>query len=153
MDSQITLTELWSYSESLESRVNSYWNFFTVLIVAFGGWLLTKDGAFDGYHGIIMISAFSTFALMNLSVIRAATLLLVGISEEIKRRVSTAPFESDEYPLRASSQLLRNRVGFSYVLHLVCWLFMFVRKRYIVLFIKFLCLFVFCSYSKSIHVM
>ena len=109
MTSQLKLSELWTYSESLESRVNSYCNFYTVLILAFGGLLLTKEREFYLEHGVIMLAAFVTFSIMNLFVMRAATLLLVGITDEIKNRVGSESFETREYPFRAASRLLWKR--------------------------------------------
>ena len=120
MNAQLSLSELWTYSESLESRVNSYWNFFAVLVVAFAGWILSHEKPFPIIYATVMIASFITFAFMNLFVMRAATLLLVGITEEIKVRAKEVTFETVDYRKHATSQLLRNRVGFSYVLHLVC---------------------------------
>ena len=65
--------ELIDIIEKLEARINNYWSFYTVVIVALVGWVLSKDEKLMKETGWILSAGMTLFFFMNLSVLYPTT--------------------------------------------------------------------------------
>ena len=81
--------------EKLESRVNAYWNFFSVVALAVSGWLITSKATLTTTQGIVLAIAVVIFFGANLSVVRAATARLLAFEAELNAVAPAATFGSD----------------------------------------------------------
>ena len=84
------LKDLLDLLEKLEGRVNSYWNFYSVVVFAAAGWLVTKDKALEPQAAIFIGIGMSAFFLVNLSVIHFAERRITAVEDEV-RLLAQAP--------------------------------------------------------------
>ena len=104
--------------EKLESRVNAYWNFFSVVALAVSGWLITSKATFTTTQGIVLAIAVVIFFGANLSVVRAATARLLAFEAELNAVAPAATFGSDALRRNLSRPVIPGRLAGSVVLHL-----------------------------------
>lgn len=114
----MSLKDLLDLSEKLEERISAYWNFYTIVVIAVGGWLLTEPNLNRNQNwmlGVVMLTFFAS----NYTVIRYATNRLTAFESEIE----TLAAQTDWNSKRLQTQLLRysipKRMPYSTVLHLI----------------------------------
>jgi len=115
----MSLKELLDLSEKLEDRINAYWNFYTIVVLAVAGWLVSGLPSFKTIDAIVLAIALGAFFLANISVIRFATLKLTALESEIETIASSADLKSEKYIKQLRSWSIPNRMALSWVLHLL----------------------------------
>lgn len=113
------VNELLNTIEKIESRVNLYWNFYTVVILATGGWLFSSKTIFSQSECIALSIGISMFFLANFSVMRAATKRVVALEFELNEVSSTNSFKTVELKTELSDCSMPGRLAASYVLHII----------------------------------
>jgi hypothetical protein len=48
----ISLKDLLDLVEKIETRINSYWNFYTVVLIAIGGWIVSNNNTINPLRAI-----------------------------------------------------------------------------------------------------
>ena len=76
--------------ERLESRLNSYWNFYTLVVLATVGWLMSAANPFSANQSVAVTVALGLFFLANLSVIRGATRRILALEDELRLHICRA---------------------------------------------------------------
>jgi hypothetical protein len=104
--------------EKLESRLNSYWNFFSVVAIAISGWLITARAVFTVADSSALTVAVVIFFGANLVVIRAATMRLVALEAELNASAQADSFESDALRSNLTMAAMPGRLAGSFILHL-----------------------------------
>jgi predicted neutral ceramidase superfamily lipid hydrolase len=117
MDNQITA--IIETIEKLESRINAYWNFYTVIVVATVGWLMSSKTPFTPHQSIALSLALILFFAANLSVMRAATRRVIAIESELNEKSSECNFSSSLLKSELSRNSMPFRLEASYMLHFV----------------------------------
>ena len=85
----MSLKDLLDLLEKLESRVNTYWNFYSVAVFAVAGWLITsKGGDLKPPQTLPICIGLLAFFIANLSVIHYAEARILAASIEIRSRQS-----------------------------------------------------------------
>ena len=105
--------------EKLESRVNAYWNFYTIIVVAVAGWLFSSRPPFSVSQSIALTMAISMFFAANFSVIRAATKRIVAFENELNIAANGYEFKTDDLKNELSNNSMPGRLIASYMLHAV----------------------------------
>ena len=103
--------------ESLESRINSYWNFFVVVVVASIGWLMSSKTPFTTNQGIALTIALGLFFLANLLVLRAATKRVLAFEDELNSATARVEFASPRLKAELGRATLPGRMAGTYLLH------------------------------------
>ncbi|RDH43527.1 hypothetical protein [Zooshikella ganghwensis] len=70
--------------ETIESRINSYWNFYTVVIFANAGWVFSQYGKLSVITAILLSFGLVLFFVANLSSQKSALECLSVAREELK---------------------------------------------------------------------
>lgn len=115
------ISETLDILEKVESRLNNYWNFYTVVVVAVCGWLITQNSdQIPIDYATAHFLAFGTvlFFFMNLAVIRAATIRLMAFENELMRNASNCKDISSQLREYLASQHIKMRLGFTYATHI-----------------------------------
>ncbi|MFT7089090.1 MAG: hypothetical protein ACJAU4_000889 [Glaciecola sp.] len=108
--------------ETLESRINSYWNFYIIAVFAVIGWLMAAGAAaksMSGNQGIALIIAVVIFLFANILVIRAATKRMVAFEAELNAVSKQQEFKSQALKQELSRTSMKNRLNASYLLHVI----------------------------------
>lgn len=116
----MTIKELIDVIEKLESRNNSYWNFYTVVVVAICGWVFSQQG--NPLNPTIvwaLIVGNSLFYFMNLSVIYGTTKRLVAFEDELNLRATDEEIKSSQLIKNLSNPFLVKRLPFTIATHLI----------------------------------
>lgn len=103
--------------ETLETRINTYWNFYFIVVLAVIGWLMSSRTPFTESQGIALTVAISLFLIANLSVIRAATKRVMAFESELKVASTKQEFHSSALKEELSHASIGNRLFASYLLH------------------------------------
>lgn len=93
-------------TEKLETRLNSYWNFYTVVILASTGWLFAGDHVFNIKEKIIISLGLVLFFTANLFIILCMTKRIAAFEDEL----NAASYNEDIY-----SQLLINELRINHL--------------------------------------
>jgi hypothetical protein len=80
------LKDLLDLLDKLESRVNTYWNFYSVAVFATAGWLIAKDKSFSPTAASAIAAGLVAFFAANLSVIHHAETRILAIESEIQQK-------------------------------------------------------------------
>ena len=113
------ISKLINVIETLETRINSYWNFYMLVVLATIGWLISSKTPFTGNERIALIIAIALFLIANLLVLRAATKRVVAFEDELKLASQKYEFNSTILKKELSHASMGNRLILSYVLHAV----------------------------------
>jgi hypothetical protein len=83
-------------ADKLESRVSSYWNFYTVAVVAIIGWLVSskKDFSLSYSQALVATIVCIGFFIANFYGIRAATKRVIAVESELNALAKKTEFES-----------------------------------------------------------
>ena len=117
MPDPFSAKDLLDLTEKLESRVNAYWNFYTVVVLAVAGWVVTKDVKFTTAQGYAAMAGLACFFAANFSMIRGATRLIVGANAEMRARADGLELASAQFRKVLRMDLLPGRLLVSWVLH------------------------------------
>ena len=115
MDEQIKHTL--EIIEKLESRINTYWNFYTIVVVAVIGWLLSSKTPFTVPQGIALTIAILMFFTANFSVMRSATKRVIAFESELNIASKKFEFNSNALKSNLSNDSMPRRLIASYILH------------------------------------
>src|SRR5688572_15537007 len=110
------LKELFDLHEKLETRVNAYWTYWSVVVLAVCGWVLGAKGLSPIYSKPIALG-LSMFFLGNLLVLWPATKLVIGVRDEIRFKSKDDAALSPQFALVLGSQTLRHRLAGTIAMH------------------------------------
>lgn len=105
--------------ENLEVRVNSYWNFYVVVVLATIGWLMSSRIPFTMNQGIALIISVSLFFLANFSVLKSSTKRIIAFESELNTIANGFKFKSTMLRKELSKPAIRYRLASSYLLHII----------------------------------
>ena len=113
------LKDLLDLHEKLETRINAYWTYWSVAILALGGWLFTSGRTLTGPHSLGVSIAAAVFFLANLGVLLSATRLVIGVREEIALKSQSLTLASARLAGAFRDASPAWRLELTLVLHLV----------------------------------
>ncbi len=112
------LSELFSLRETIESRVNQYWTFWSVSIFAVTGWLFTdSSGYLDKLNSIFVVLGLIVFFAANLSVLLNSTTLSINVHDEICEKAQSSDL-SDSFKYQVSKGRLKYRLELTFLMHI-----------------------------------
>lgn len=111
--------ELFDLHEKLETRINAYWTYWSVAVIAMGGWLFSGKSGLNGGSAAVVAVGATAFFLCNLAVLWQATQLVVGVRDEIRLRSAALSFASQQLRAALSKDDLQFRLQITVLLHLV----------------------------------
>ena len=114
----LSITDIINISEKLEGRLNSYWNFYTLVVVATAGWLFSGDHKFTLMEKSATCVGLGVFFLANLSMIVYLTKRIVAFESELNKVAGIAELKSTLLKQELSAQNIPHRNLLSILLHL-----------------------------------
>ncbi len=81
MTENLALKDLLALIEDLEKRINAYWNFYTVVVLAVVGWLFTKETGLARGEAWALTIGLTIFFFGNFSVMNGATSRRLSLRE------------------------------------------------------------------------
>lgn len=112
------IEQIFELQEKIETRVNSYWTFWSVAVFAIGGWLIEGNPELDGKKYWIAIAVL-IFFICNLSVIWPATKFSMSLRDEIRIKSKASPFKSERLQSELQYDFYKIRLHSTLLLHLV----------------------------------
>ena len=112
------LKDLLDLHEKLETRINAYWTYWSVAILAMGGWLFTSGRGLSHGQEIALAIGAAVFFLANLGVLWSATRLVTGVRDEIRMKSKAATFGSPRLAAAFAQDDMAFRLQLTLVLHL-----------------------------------
>jgi hypothetical protein len=97
-------------------KIDSYWNFLVIGLVAFIGWLVTTDTTFTPLLRVTAIVGYICFAGMNLVALRSTYLAAEAASRDFSRSISGLALPGLIDLARSGFRLKRHRIA-AYVIH------------------------------------
>lgn len=116
---RMELKELLDLHEKLESRINSYWTYWSVAIFAMGGWLFSGKQCLSQSQSMGISIAAMVFFFSNLAVLWPATRLATAVRDEIRLKAKDIAFQSVKLTEAFAEDSLVFRLQLTVVLHLV----------------------------------
>jgi hypothetical protein len=113
------LKDLLDLHEKLETRINAYWTYWSIAILAIGGWLFSSGRSLTTGQSIGVAIGASVFFLANIGVLWPATKLAIGVRDEIRLKSAAATFSSAKLAGAFGEDTLVGRLQLTIVLHLV----------------------------------
>jgi hypothetical protein len=113
------LKDLLDLLDKLESRVNTYWNFYSVAVFATVGWLVSKDECFSRTAASAIAAGLVAFFAANLSVIHHAEARILAIESEIQQKDWSSIIVSGLFLHRLKTISIPKRSLFSKLFHIV----------------------------------
>ena len=113
------LKELLDLHEVIESRINAYWTYWSVAIIAVAGWLFSNETPLPKQPLLQIAIAIGVFFLANLVVLWNATSLVTGFRDEIRLKASHTNFESPKLAQALKNDPLVFRLPLTLALHLI----------------------------------
>jgi len=114
----VELKDLLDLHEKLETRINAYWTYWSVAILAMGGWLFTSGRGLSHGQEIALAIGAAVFFLANLGVLWSATRLVTGVRDEIRMKSKAATFGSPRLAAAFAQDDMAFRLQLTLVLHL-----------------------------------
>lgn len=111
-------TELFDLHEKLETRINAYWTYWSVAVIAIGGWLFSGKQSLSMSQSVGVLLGAIVFFFCNLGVLSQATKLVVGIRDEIRIKSAETEFVSPNLLRALSADDLKYRLRATVLLHL-----------------------------------
>jgi hypothetical protein len=102
--------------ETLESRINSYWNFYTVVVFANAGWVFSSFGSLSFKIALLLSVGLMLFFISNLSFQRVALDNLAAARNELVAKKEL--FEHKLLFERYSTEKIPYRRQGTYILHI-----------------------------------
>ena len=115
----MSLKELLDLSEKLEDRISAYWNFYTIVVIAVGGWLFSVKPQLERVNAVMLTIVLIVFFVSNFALIRFTTNRLTALESEIKAVAPGSGLKSKEYVNQLGSLSIPYRMEISWALHLV----------------------------------
>lgn len=112
----LTNGELFDLRENLESRVDRYWSFYSIVILAVGGWLFTGKYLSLSDAPFVVIGLL-VFLAANFSVITQTEARIEAVESEIEARSQKAEILSTLFRRRLAQLSIPRRRLLSAVLH------------------------------------
>jgi hypothetical protein len=113
----ISLKDLLDLVEKIETRINSYWNFYTVVLIAIGGWIVSGN-TIDSLRSIGISIALGAFFLANYTFIRTNENRLIAVESEIKSVAEISEIKSGKFGKFLFNPSVPNRQTLSFILHI-----------------------------------
>ena len=113
------LKDLLDLHEKLETRINAHWTYWSIAILAIGGWLFTSGKSLTETQAIGVAIGAAVLFLANLGVLWPATKLAIGVRDEIRLKSKKIEFNSSKLTAAFGEDTLAFRLQFTIVLHLV----------------------------------
>lgn len=115
----MTLPELFTLRESIESRVNQYWTFWSISIFAVCGWLFSQPNLQLGMRNSVFIAlALLIFFIANLSVLVNSTKLSLLVHDEICIKAGESSL-SKNFKKKLPAGRVQGRLELTIIMHLV----------------------------------
>jgi hypothetical protein len=114
----LTNGELFDLLEKLESRVDRYWTFYSVAVLAVAGWLFSGKGLARPDAPLVAVGLLMFFA-GNFAVITLTEKRILAVESEIKARSQQAEIVSPEFRGHLSRLSFPRRRLASTVIHAV----------------------------------
>lgn len=112
------LPEILNFIEKLETRNNSYWNFYTVVIVAICGWVISQLGnTISPQIMYALMLGNAIFYFMNLSVIYGTTSRIEAFEDELMILAESDQQIGSVLRKYLSKPFLKNRLKFTIATH------------------------------------
>ena len=112
------LKDLLDLHEKLETRINAYWTYWSVAILAMGGWLFASGKSLSHREDVALAIGASVFFLANLGVLWSATRLVTGVRDEIRMKSKAVAFASPRLATAFAQDDMAFRLQLTVVLHL-----------------------------------
>ncbi len=114
------ISELVEIIEKLEARNNSYWNFYTVVIIAVCGWVATSNsGVISSNTALALMFGNGLFYFMNLSIIYGTTSRIIAFESELIKEAQESQNIGVDLRQNLSQPMLAHRLKFTVLTHLV----------------------------------
>ena len=113
------IPQLLSVIEHLEIRLNGYWNFFGIAVIATAGWMFTAAPSFSFLNGIILMVVLAAFLFGNLLAIMAGNRRSTALEREVMAIAKTSDFESPELKKELSRSFIPGRGFLLALLHII----------------------------------
>jgi len=113
------INDLLEVIDKLETRINTFWNFFTVIVIANVGWLFASEINFNPTQKWALTLGLSVFFLANLLVLSAAVKRMVAFEHELNAVSKITIFETECLKNELSNDIMPGRLLSTFVLHLV----------------------------------
>lgn len=113
------LNDLLDFYEKLESRINAYWTYWSVAILAIAGWLFSGKQSLEHQQALGISIAVMVFFFANLGVLWPATRLATGVRDEIRLKAKKVSFLSSKLSHAFAEDGIVFRLQLTIVLHLV----------------------------------
>lgn len=117
-DPTISLKDLLDLVEKVESRINSYWNFYTVVLIAIGGWIVSNNNTINPLTAMGISIALGAFFWANYKFIRVNENRLIAVESEIKSIAEVSEIKSEKFSHFLLNPSIPNRQKLSGRLHL-----------------------------------
>lgn len=115
----MTLAELFTLKETVETRVNQYWTFWSISIFAVCGWLYTDSAqALKKEDAALIALGLMVFFVANLSVLVNATRFVLAIHDEICTQANNSHV-SLAFKQKLPQGHLSTRLQLTVVLHII----------------------------------
>jgi hypothetical protein len=114
----VELKDLLDLHEKLETRINAYWTYWSVAILALGGWLFTSGKTLSGSQSLGVAIGAVVFFLANLGVLWSATRLVIGVREEVALKSQSLTLSSTRLAAAFRDASPAWRLELTLVLHL-----------------------------------
>lgn len=105
--------------EKFEIRINAYWNFFIIMVLATIGWLMSSRTPFTTNQAIALTIALCMFFIASYFVIRATTKRLIAFEDELNLLSKNIEFNSSLLKSELSKTSIPYRLFATGVLHCV----------------------------------
>ncbi|MGI0117680.1 hypothetical protein [Zooshikella sp. RANM57] len=102
--------------ETIESRINSYWNFYTVVIFANAGWVFSQYGQLSTMTAVLLSFGLVLFFIANLSSQKSALECLSAAREELKTLLNVCNYQ--QLFKHYSTESILYRYSGTFVLHI-----------------------------------
>ncbi len=112
----MTLESLFDLQDKLESHINTYWNFWSIVVLGICGWFFGREHPISNYSWAVSFGLV-VFFMGNLSVLLPATKLAVAVCDEIRIQSGKTPFASEKLGLALSRPGMKHRLLATVLLH------------------------------------
>ena len=103
--------------EKFETRINAYWNFYFILVLATIGWLMSSRTPFTTSQAIALTIALCMFFITSYFMIHAATKRTLAFEDELNLLLKYIELNSSVLKSELSATSIRYRLIATGVLH------------------------------------
>ena len=117
----MTLVELFNLRETLETRINQYWSYWSIVIFAVSGWLYSgSDTNLEPIDALFISFALIVFFIANISVLYSATKFSKAIHDEICYKADDENTSiSKDFRKRLPQGCIKFRLELTVLMHLL----------------------------------